>query len=77
MVPVFGMFLRIRLSMVPTIGINNYFLKPGKIERKITISYLVTGLAREPEGAELSAPGTAMFSINYNFLPCYGTGEGA
>jgi hypothetical protein len=34
----------------------------GNLKEKITISYLVTGLAREPEGAELSAPGTAMFS---------------
>ncbi len=55
--------------------------------------YLVTGLAREPEGAELSAPGTAILSLLQDwrgslkgrncpplarqFLPCYRTGEGA
>ncbi len=37
-------------------------LNLGQLKEKNTISYLVTGLAREPEGAELSAPGTAMFS---------------
>jgi hypothetical protein len=38
------------------------FLNLGQLKEKMTISYLVTGLAREPEGAEMSAPGTAMFS---------------